>query len=273
MAGIVALCTTPSVQGQAATISVKDYSASHPMIISHRGSPLKFPEHSYAGYNYAMAHGGHFMEQDIILSKDGQLVDSHDNNLHRTLGHNIDITKSTLKEVDRYKFKNGERLHTLGQLFDHYHQRTNYVIETKKTAQGHYKLEKKIIKTIKAHHEKDNVVLQSFSINSLKYMHKRLPGVPEMALVSGPDSTKLKRIVPKLPGYINIVAFYIPGDTTSNVKLCRKYHKLPVAYVLDSDKQLDNGYKTGLGGLFTDNTAKTEVFYHRIAKKPELLTQ
>ncbi len=265
--------TLPSVQGHAAAISVKHYSAQHPMIISHRGSPLKFPEHSYAGYDDAIAHGGHFMEQDIILSKDGKLVDSHDNNLHRTLGHNIDITRSSLKQIDRYHLKNGEKLHTLSQLFHHYRHRTNYVIETKKTAQGHYRLEKEIIKTIKANHEQNHVVLQSFSVASLKYMHKRLTKVPEMALVSGPDSTKLKRIVPKLPKYINIVAFYTPGVTGANVKLCRRYHKLPVAYVLDTGAQLASGYKAGLGGLFTDDTSKTEVFYHKIAKKPALLNR
>lgn len=68
------------------------------LIASHRGTPMKFPEHSFAGYDYAIKHGGKYIEQDIILSKDGHLVDSHDNNLKRTLGH-----MEMIKVAERFK--------------------------------------------------------------------------------------------------------------------------------------------------------------------------
>jgi glycerophosphoryl diester phosphodiesterase len=49
-----------------------------PLIMGHRGAMGQFPEHSYGGYTSAYSEGVDFLEIDIQVTKDRQLIMSHD---------------------------------------------------------------------------------------------------------------------------------------------------------------------------------------------------
>lgn len=51
------------------------------MIIAHRGASGFIPEHTLQAYSTGVAMGSHFIEPDIVLTKDGALVVNHDVNL------------------------------------------------------------------------------------------------------------------------------------------------------------------------------------------------
>lgn len=52
-------------------------------IFAHRGSSLIWPENTLLAFNLAHQAGATGFETDLRLSKDGQIVLSHDNDLHR----------------------------------------------------------------------------------------------------------------------------------------------------------------------------------------------
>ena len=52
------------------------------MVIAHRGSSGHFPEHSLGGYTDAYYGGTDFIELDLQVTKDGQLVAQHDSYLN-----------------------------------------------------------------------------------------------------------------------------------------------------------------------------------------------
>lgn len=106
-------------------IHLTDYTASNPLIMAHRGSPLQYPEHSYAGYSNALKNGANFIEQDIILSKDNHLIVSHANNLKVNFGKNINITDSNYATLRKLHMKNGEKIHALNSVFFKYKDHTN----------------------------------------------------------------------------------------------------------------------------------------------------
>ena len=54
------------------------YNKDRPLVISHRGSSGHFPEHSLGGYVDAYYGGADFIELDLQITKDGQLVAQHD---------------------------------------------------------------------------------------------------------------------------------------------------------------------------------------------------
>ena len=54
------------------------YNKERPLVISHRGSFGHFPEHSLGGYVDAYYGGADFIELDLQITKDGQLVAQHD---------------------------------------------------------------------------------------------------------------------------------------------------------------------------------------------------
>lgn len=56
----------------------------HPIIIAHRGASGYLPEHTLAAKALAHAMGANFLEQDVVLSKDGTAIVLHDIHLDST---------------------------------------------------------------------------------------------------------------------------------------------------------------------------------------------
>ena len=57
---------------------------SHPLIITHRGASGYLPEHTLAAKALAYGQGADFLEQDVVLSKDGVPVVFHDIHIDTT---------------------------------------------------------------------------------------------------------------------------------------------------------------------------------------------
>jgi len=55
-----------------------------PLVIAHRGASGYVPEHTLAAYALAILQGADYIEPDLVMSKDGQLVARHDNELGLT---------------------------------------------------------------------------------------------------------------------------------------------------------------------------------------------
>lgn len=76
-AGITAFVITAFVSPMAAQ-------AADSIVIAHRGASGYLPEHTLAAYELAVRMGADFIEPDLQLTSDGQLVAMHDTTLTRT---------------------------------------------------------------------------------------------------------------------------------------------------------------------------------------------
>ncbi|MFI8480273.1 glycerophosphodiester phosphodiesterase [Pseudomonas sp. NPDC078700] len=56
----------------------------HPLIIGHRGASGYVPEHTLGAYALAVTLGADYIEPDLVMTKDGQLIARHDNELGLT---------------------------------------------------------------------------------------------------------------------------------------------------------------------------------------------
>ena len=54
------------------------------LIIAHRGASGYLPEHTLASIAYAHALGAHYIEQDVVATRDDQLIELHDVKQDRT---------------------------------------------------------------------------------------------------------------------------------------------------------------------------------------------
>ena len=59
-------------------------SAPRPLVIGHRGASGHVPEHTLAAYALAILEGADYIELDLVMTRDGQLVSRHDNELGLT---------------------------------------------------------------------------------------------------------------------------------------------------------------------------------------------
>ena len=58
--------------------------AASPIVIAHRGASAYLPEHTLPAAAYAYALGADYIEQDLVMSRDNELVVSHDIHLDTT---------------------------------------------------------------------------------------------------------------------------------------------------------------------------------------------
>lgn len=75
---------------------------SKPLVCAHRGDNVHAPENTFPAVELALTENMPWVEVDVIQTKDGVVVCSHDYNLKRVTGHNVVISASTFEEVERY---------------------------------------------------------------------------------------------------------------------------------------------------------------------------
>ena len=74
-----------------------------PIVIGHRGAAGYLPEHTLAGYALAVFQGADFIEPDLVMTKDGELIARHEPILDETTdvsAHPEFASRKTTKVLD-----------------------------------------------------------------------------------------------------------------------------------------------------------------------------
>jgi glycerophosphoryl diester phosphodiesterase len=192
--------------------------------IAHRGASAYAPEHSAAAYTLAIAQGADYVEQDLQVTKDGQLVCLHDLTLERTTNvkelfpnrsrtlaregrqltgwHVSDFTLAEIKTLDGGgyfdpKFK-GQRILTFQEAIDLVRGKAGIYPETKAPevyGSLGFDMEKLVMDALAKNgldkpgaDPKTPVFLQSFSAASLRKMRQQMKvNLPLLFLVTDRD--------------------------------------------------------------------------------------
>ena len=136
--------------------------------IAHRGlHNEKFTENGLKAFENAINHGVAF-EFDIHLTKDGELVVCHDEELQRTTGKEGIIEDLTLKEIkENYRLLDDGEIPTLQEVFDLNQERVPMVIELKVFRKNYKPLALKAKEAFKKIKDKKNALIISFDPRSL----------------------------------------------------------------------------------------------------------
>ncbi|MEB3363455.1 glycerophosphodiester phosphodiesterase family protein [Lactobacillus sp. R2/2] len=117
------------------------------------GDPTKYPEETIQSDNSAFNSGADYVELDLHLSADGELVISHDDDLFRVTHTHAIVSQNNWEALSQLTYDNGEHVLSLPQLFEYYQKRPNtkFILETKidHSLEPSYELEDKIATTIK----------------------------------------------------------------------------------------------------------------------------
>jgi glycerophosphoryl diester phosphodiesterase len=173
-----------------------------PWLIAHRGASAYAPENTIPAFQLAAEQGAHFVEFDLQLTKDRQIVCLHDNSLERTtdaedvfperfrsFGEGAQATRRwmledfTLVELKRLdagswfdsKFR-GTRIPTFGETIDALRGRSGLFIELK-TPERYDGIERLILRELEVKglaqpgaDPRTPVLLQSFTASSLQIL-------------------------------------------------------------------------------------------------------
>ncbi len=156
--------------------------------VGHRGASHDAPENTMSSFRLAWSRGVKAIELDIHLTKDGELVVSHDANTKRTTGVDRVIEESTLAELrtlDAGKWKGaqwtGERLPTLAEVLATIPEDGRCFIEVKKGAEVIPTLAKVIRESGK---RPEQLAIISFQLDAVAEAKRELPQIEALYLAS-----------------------------------------------------------------------------------------
>ncbi|MCT6821909.1 MAG: glycerophosphodiester phosphodiesterase, partial [Lactobacillus apis] len=84
-------------------------------VVGHRGDPTKYPEETIQSDDSAFNSGADYVELDLHLSADGQLVVSHDDDLYRVTHTHAIVSQNTWQALSQLTYDNGEHVMSLDE--------------------------------------------------------------------------------------------------------------------------------------------------------------
>ncbi|MCJ8008699.1 glycerophosphodiester phosphodiesterase family protein [Lederbergia wuyishanensis] len=189
----------PEATAQAFSKYPENTIVQRPIIAAHRGIPSIAPENTMSSFRLAYEHGADLIETDVKVTKDNQLVIMHDDTVNRTTngtGRVADLTLEEIKQLDAgSKFSAefaGEKIPTFEEYLKEFKGKdVILLVELKDTG-----IEQQVIEEIEQEEMVDQVVLQSFNLESMILTNQLKPEIPVgylfSAAVPGTKSAKIK---------------------------------------------------------------------------------
>lgn len=147
-----------------------------PLIIAHRGATKQATENSMKAFEEAYQIGADGIELDIHLTQDGHLVVTHDENVKKYTGENIDVCRVSLAKIKSLNLKGGEKIPTLNEVLDAFAKKFSVInIEVKLSTPFTNGVEKKLVELLRQFNLSENIYISSFNIFCLLRIKKQAP--------------------------------------------------------------------------------------------------
>lgn len=256
-------------------------------IQGHRGARGVYPENSLEGFLYALEQGVTTLELDVVISKDGQVVVSHEPWMSKEIclhvsddlpniyqlnyaeirsfdcGSKYHAGFPTQKKITTYKPKLTEVFQTVEELrYQKGLPAVWYNIETKSTPEGDNvyhpapnEFAQIVYNVIVARGMKDKVTIQSFDVRTLQAMKNIDATLPLVLLVSEEKDAGIEANLSTL-GFVPQV--YSPQYTLVNADLVAAAHgkgMKVVPWTVNDSTEIAKLLTLGVDGIITDYPA------------------
>jgi glycerophosphoryl diester phosphodiesterase len=236
--------------------------------VSHRGASGHAPEHTLLSYEMGEKMHGDYIEVDLQMTQDGHLIAMHDVTIDRTTngtGLVKEMTLDEIRELDAGSWFNekypqyakpeyaGLKVPTLEEVFQKFGKHRSYYIETK-SPDVYPGMEKELLRLVNQYSiNKDKLLVQSFSADSLKTMHKldssvklvQLLSYSSNAVISEEEIEEVKTYATALgPNHAYLNQEYVRKVTANGLEL----HP----YTVNEKVRMQQLIDWGVTGMFTN---------------------
>jgi glycerophosphoryl diester phosphodiesterase len=294
---ILVAFAVPAVGAAAQTESTLD----GPVLnIGHRGASAYAPEHNFAAYDLALDQGADYIEIDLQMTADGVLVALHDKTLNRTADAPEGVperycrglvSKKTLEQIkmcDAGSWFGPEyagleeplRIPTLEEIFQRYGTSVNYYIETKNpdAAPG---MEEELLRLLgeyglipdPAETENWQVLIQSFSAESLQKIHDLNDSLPLIQLFSSTETSPIQRDLDAVSEYAVGIGPYKKDVDAALVEAAHEHCLAVHPYTVNTVEEMEALIALGVDGMFTNNPDLLDVVLGDAALSGEAAAQ
>lgn len=166
--------------------------ASRPLVAAHRGGALLWPENSLLAFRQALALDVDYLECDVHLTADGEVVVLHDPTLDRTTTGRGAVREATASALARLKLKardgsvTGEPIPTLAALLDLLAPgRAELLLEIKVGADGrrYPGIEEQVLGLVRARGLASRVLVMAFEGETVRRVRELGPAIRTVLLI------------------------------------------------------------------------------------------
>lgn len=232
--------------------------------MAHRGASTEAPENTMAAFQKAIDDMADYIELDVQLTNNGEVIVMHDSNAYRTTGVDANIVNMTYKEVktldagswfsDEYV---GENVPSLKEVLELTQGKIKLNIELKPADNG-TALAKNTVRIIEKYNMVNDCVITSFSESALKAVKTYNQEIKVGYILSAAygDFYDMKNV-----DFFSVNAAFLSKRTIDAI---HNSGKRVYAWTVNNKESIKNLTNKGVDGIITDNPVLArETIYSR----------
>ena len=233
-------------------------------VMAHRGASTETPENTMAAFQKAIDDMADYIELDVQLTSDGEVIVMHDSNAYRTTGVDENIANMTYKEVRRLdagswysvEYK-GEKVPGLREVLELAQGKIKLNIELK-PADNSEELARKTVALIEKYNMENDCVITSFSSSALSAAKSCDENIRVGYILSAAygEYYDMKNI-----DFFSVNAAFLSKRTIDAI---HNSGKQVYAWTVNNKDSIKNLTNKGVDGVITDNPVLArETIYSR----------
>lgn len=253
----------------ASTPDLEDLSGKNFIIAGHRGAAGHAPENTMVSFKKAMELGADWVELDVHLSKDGQLMVIHDPTVDRTTdgtGAIADLTYAEIRKLDAGSWFApafaGEKVPSLAEVIREVNGQVTLLVELKWPEDGLYEqLGNRVAEEIRKYGAESWCIIQSFEseyLNEAASLNYPIPLqkllVAKTSFLFMPMYQDNKFHMGSLPAGKDIqsINYFHEALTKGVVAAHHADNKMVIPYTLNTRGDMLKALGMGVDGVITD---------------------
>jgi glycerophosphoryl diester phosphodiesterase len=237
--------------------------------VAHRGASGHARENTMVAYHKGVEMKADYIEIDVQMTKDGELIVIHDITVNRTTdgtGYVGDLTFEEIRQLDAGSWFGedfaGEKMPTFEEILDAFRDKVGILIELK-VPELYPGIEEKVAEALTERNmyqpNNDKIIIQSFNHESMKKSKELLPHISHGVLVGmgWADVTQ-----EQLAEFATYADYFNPNMMIVTPELVNAVHRVGMelySYTSRSQEQASHLFDLDVDGIITDFT---EHVYH-----------
>lgn len=212
-------------------------------IIAHRGASFFEPENTLGAIKRAMEMDADFVEIDVRMSKDKELIVMHDADVNRTTNGKGFVKDQTLQELKKLDAGHGETISTLDEVIKLVKNKIRLIIEIKEPG-----TEKSVLEKL-SKNNLENTILTSFYHESIKNAKELNPQV-NAGIIFTCQPVNVSQMT--FNAHADII---FPGHKYMNIEMVKKVKKQGIIvypWTIDDPEIFKKFVKMGVDGIVTN---------------------
>jgi len=221
------------------------------LIIGHKGASLITPENTLKAFQKAIELKADYVEFDIHITKDGEIIIIHDSDTFNATGVKGLIKDMNLDQIKNLDAGEGEKIPTIRELISIVRKKIGLQIEIKSI-----NLLDKLIHILREENLISTSIVSSFILNELLKLKLLEPSV-KVGLLLSADLVRPKLIKRKIEKIAknNFYSIHPPFNTTDKeiVDFAHNFGLKVIVWTVNDREIMEKLIEIGVDGIITDD--------------------